>query len=173
MTMPATSKIWRSSKRKCDMTDNARRNAAYAAYVEKISPSSKASTSLIKAFIAGGITCVIGELIRDLLGLIPSVTDEQAAVYASIALVTVAILLTGIGVYDVIARQGGAGSFLPITGFANAMSSAAMEFRAEGLIMGTAVKMFNVVGPVVVNGIVWSSAAGILRYLFALIWGAL
>lgn len=103
--------------------------------------------------------------------MIPSVSDEDAAVYASIALVVAAILLTGLGVYDVIARQGGAGSFLPITGFANAMSSAAMEFRSEGLIMGTAVKMFNVVGPVVVNGIVWSAAAGVLRYVVGLISG--
>ncbi len=153
------------------MTDNAKRNADYGKYVEAISPSSGAAGALGKAFVAGGTTCVIGEIIRNLLGLIPSVNDEQAAVYASMILVVTAIFLTGIGVYDMIARHGGAGSFLPITGFANAMSSAAMEFRAEGLIMGTAVKMFNVVGPVVVNGIVWSAAAGVLRYAAALIWG--
>ena len=81
----------------------------------------------------------------------------------SMTLITVAILLTGFGVYDVIARLGGAGSFLPITGFANAMSSAAMEFKAEGLIFGTSVKMFTVVGPVVVNGVFWSTVAGIIH----------
>ncbi len=155
------------------MTDNSRRNAAYAAYVDRVSPMSKTGSSLAKAFAAGGLTCVAGEVLRGLFGLIPSVTDEQAAVFASTVLVVIAIFLTGLGVYDVIARHGGAGSFLPITGFANAMSSAAMEFRSEGLITGTAVKMFNVVGPVVVNGIVWSSAAGVLVFLVKLIWGAL
>ncbi len=141
--------------------------------MDAISPSSSAAGSLIKAFAVGGLTCVAGEAIRNGLSMIPSVSDEDAAVYASIALVVAAILLTGLGVYDVIARQGGAGSFLPITGFANAMSSAAMEFRSEGLIMGTAVKMFNVVGPVVVNGIVWSAAAGVLRYVVGLISGVI
>lgn len=154
------------------MTDNVKRNAEYGRYVNAISPMSKTSSSLIKAFIVGGITCVIGEILRNLLGMIGGISDEQAAVYASIILVTAAIFMTGIGVYDVIARHGGSGSFLPITGFANAMSSAAMEFRSEGLIMGTAVKMFNVVGPVVVNGIVWSAAAGLIRYAIMLITGA-
>lgn len=155
------------------MTDNIKRNEKYSRYVNAISPSSSALSSLIKAFIAGGITCVIGEIVRNTFGLIPGITDEQAAVYASVVLVVIAILFTGLGIYDSIGRIGGAGSFLPITGFANAMSSAAMEFRSEGLIMGTAVKMFNVVGPVIVNGIVWSAVAGILRYIIALISGVL
>ena len=145
------------------MTDKAlQRNKRYTAYVEKVSPSTNIAHSLIKAFVIGGATCVIGEILRNLLAVLPGTDDDRAAVYSSVILVTVAILLTGAGIYDKIARHGGAGSFLPITGFANAMSSAAMEFRSEGLITGTAVKMFNVVGPVVVNGIVWSSAAGIL-----------
>ena len=88
--------------------------------------------------------------------------------YTSMILVTVAILFTGLGFYDVIARHGGAGSFLPITGFANAMSSAALEFKSEGLIFRTSSKLFNVVGPVVVNGVVWSTLAGIIRYLIML-----
>ena len=155
------------------MTDNAERNARYGKYVEWISPKTDYTHSLVKAFVAGGLTCVTGEIARNLLGMIPGVTDEQAAVYASVLLVVAAIFMTGLGVYDAIARHGGAGSFLPITGFANAMSSAAMEFRAEGLITGTAVKMFSVVGPVVVNGVVWSAAAGVLRYIVALIWGTI
>ena len=145
------------------MTDKAlQRNKRYTTYVEKVSPSTNIAHSLVKAFVIGGATCVIGEILRNLLAMLPGTDDDRAAVYSSVILVTVAILLTGAGIYDKIARHGGAGSFLPITGFANAMSSAAMEFRSEGLITGTAVKMFNVVGPVVVNGIVWSSAAGIL-----------
>ena len=152
------------------LTDKAlQRNKRYTAYVDKVSPSTNIIHSLLKAFVIGGVTCVIGEILRNLLGMIPGTDDNQATVYSSVILVTVAILLTGMGLYDKIARHGGAGSFLPITGFANAMSSAAMEFRSEGLITGTAVKMFNVVGPVVVNGIVWSSVSGILVWAVSML----
>lgn len=152
------------------LTDKAlQRNKRYTAYVDKVSPSTNTIHSLLKAFVIGGVTCVIGEILRNLLGMIPGTDDNQATVYSSVILVTVAILLTGMGLYDKIARHGGAGSFLPITGFANAMSSAAMEFRSEGLITGTAVKMFNVVGPVVVNGIVWSSVSGILVWAVSIL----
>lgn len=152
------------------MTDKAlQRNKRYTAYVDKVSPSTNTIHSLLKAFVIGGVTCVIGEILRNLLGMIPGTDDNQATVYSSVILVAVAILLTGMGLYDKIARHGGAGSFLPITGFANAMSSAAMEFRSEGLITGTAVKMFNVVGPVVVNGIVWSSVSGILVWAVSML----
>ena len=146
------------------------RNARYLKYVEKVSPRSGNLTALTKAFLIGGATCVIGELISNgLMLLIPDVGNEMIATYTSMILVTVAILFTGLGFYDVIARQGGAGSFLPITGFANAMSSAALEFKSEGLILGTSVKMFSVVGPVIVNGIVWSAVAGLLRYVLYMI----
>lgn len=146
------------------------RNARYLKYVEKVSPRSGNLTALTKAFLIGGATCVIGELISNgLMLLFPDVGNEMIATYTSMMLVTVAILFTGLGFYDVIARQGGAGSFLPITGFANAMSSAALEFKSEGLILGTSVKMFSVVGPVIVNGIVWSAVAGLLRYVLYMI----
>ena len=146
------------------------RNARYLKYVERVSPRSGNLTALTKAFLIGGATCVIGELISNgLMLLFPDVGNEMIATYTSMILVTVAILFTGLGFYDVIARQGGAGSFLPITGFANAMSSAALEFKSEGLILGTSVKVFSVVGPVIVNGIVWSAVAGLLRYVLYMI----
>lgn len=146
------------------------RNARYLKYVERVSPRSGNLTALTKAFLIGGATCAIGELISNgLMLLFPDVGNEMIATYTSMILVTVAILFTGLGFYDVIARQGGAGSFLPITGFANAMSSAALEFKSEGLILGTSVKMFSVVGPVIVNGIVWSAVAGLLRYVLYMI----
>ena len=86
-------------------------------------------------------------------------------------IIAVAILFTGLGFYDKIARRGGAGSFLPITGFANAISSASMEFKSEGLIFGTSVKMFSVVGPVVVNGVFWSTVAGLIRLIVFMVFG--
>lgn len=109
---------------------------------------------------------MIGQILGDVYALIFTEMPRDVIVnITSMTLISVAILLTGFGVYDVIARRGGAGSFLPITGFANAMSSAAMEFKAEGLIFGTSVKMFTVVGPVVVNGVVWSTVAGLIHLI--------
>ena len=119
---------------------------------------------MFHSFAVGGTTCVIGQGIGDIIMLIsPAMSKDMVANITSMILVTVAILFTGLGFFDVIARQGGAGSFLPITGFANAMASASMEFKTEGLIFGTSVKLFSVVGPVVVNGIVWSSLAGLIN----------
>lgn len=146
------------------------RNERYGKYVNAISPQTGVFMSLLKAFVIGGITCLIAELIGDgLVLLLPDLAEEMIANYVSMIIVTVAIFFTGFGFYDVIARHGGAGSFLPITGFANAMSSAALEFKSEGLILGTSVKMFTVVGPVVVNGIMWAAVAGIIRFLIALV----
>ena len=97
--------------------------------------------------------------------LLPKESVSFIANLTSATLIVLAILFTGLGFYDVIARRGGAGSFLPITGFANAMSSASIEYKTEGLIFGTSVKMFTIVGPVVVNGIVWSTVVGIIHLL--------
>lgn len=140
------------------------RNALYDKYVNTVTPKTSIPKALFHSFTIGGITCVIGQGIGDIAKLIsPSLSPEMVGNITAMILVTVAILFTGLGFFDVIARQGGAGSFLPITGFANAMASASMEFKTEGLIFGTSVKLFSVVGPVVVNGIVWSTVAGLLN----------
>lgn len=144
----------------------AARNERYAKYVNAVTPATGAVKSLLNAFWIGGLTCMIGEILGDLYALaFPTLPTDMIANITSMTLISVAILFTGLGFYDVIARRGGAGSFLPITGFANAMSSASMEYKTEGLIFGTSVKLFSVVGPVVVNGIVWSSLAGIIHLL--------
>ena len=140
------------------------RNDQYNKYIETVTPKTSIPKALLHSFVFGGVTCVIGQAIGDIVMLIaPNTPKDMVSNITSMILVTVAILLTGLGVFDVIARQGGAGSFLPITGFANAMASASMEFKTEGLIFGTSVKLFSVVGPVVVNGIVWSSLAGLIN----------
>lgn len=142
------------------------RNKRYEEYVKSITPSSSTPKSLLNSFRIGGLTCLIGQVLGDVYALVfPEMPRDVIVNITSMTLITIAILLTGFGVYDVIARLGGAGSFLPITGFANAMSSAAMEFKAEGLIFGTSVKMFTVVGPVVVNGVFWSTVAGIIHLI--------
>lgn len=140
------------------------RNDRYNKYVETVTPKTNIVKALWHSFAVGGITCVIGQGIGDTVKAIaPAMPKDMVSNITSMVLVTVAILFTGLGFFDVIARQGGAGSFLPITGFANAMASASMEFKTEGLIFGTSVKLFSVVGPVVVNGIVWSTVAGLIN----------
>lgn len=144
-----------------------KRNERYAKYVNAVTPKSGTAKSLWHSFWIGGLTCCIAQGIGDLYALaFPNFSEDMVVNITSMTIITLAILFTGIGFYDVIARKGGAGCFLPITGFANAISSASMEYRSEGLILGTSVKMFTVVGPVVVNGIVWSTVAGLLNLLF-------
>ncbi len=140
------------------------RNEKYNNYINTVTPKTSIPKALWHSFWIGGLTCLIGQGIGDIIKLIaPSMATDMVANITSMILVSVAILFTGLGFYDVIARQGGAGSFLPITGFANAMASASMEFKTEGLIFGTSTKLFTIVGPVVVNGIVWSTVAGLIN----------
>jgi stage V sporulation protein AC len=162
----------KAEQRKLAMASIKQRNERYNKYVDSVSPKTSAATSLWNSFWIGGLTCMIGQGLALLFALLfPNFSEELIANITSMTLISVAIIFTGFGFYDVIAKKGGAGSFLPITGFANAMSSASMEFKSEGLIMGTSVKLFSVVGPVIVNGIVWSSAAGLIRLLISAIGG--
>ena len=151
------------------MSDNEKinaRNERYDRYVKAVTPSTSTIKSLFNSFWIGGVTCMLGEIVGDLYALaFPTFPKDMIVNITSMTIIAIAILFTGLGFYDVIARRGGAGLFLPITGFANAMSSASMEFKTEGLIFGTSVKMFSVVGPVVVNGIVWSTVAGIVHLI--------
>ena len=125
------------------------RNERYDKYVKAVTPTTSPFKSLLNSFWIGGLTCVIGEGLADLYALIfPQLSVDMVVNITSMTLITLAILFTGLGFYDVIARRGGAGSF-----------------KTEGLIFGTSVKMFTVVGPVVVNGIVWSTVAGLAHLL--------
>ncbi len=151
-------------------TETVKRNEKYAEYVKSVTPLSSTFKSLLHAFLIGGTICLLGQIIAETYHFfLPLLDVKMVASYTSSTLISIAILLTGLGWYDVIGRAGGAGAFLPITGFANAMSSASMEFKSEGLIFGTSVKLFSVVGPVVVNGVVWSTVAGLVRLLWSVI----
>lgn len=113
----------------------------------------------------GGVICTVGQGLFDLYGKIPEIDGENVPIYVSVTLVFLSAFLTGIGVYDKIAKFGGAGTLVPITGFANAMVSPAMEFKTEGFILGLGVKMFIIAGPVLVYGTVASFIYGILYYV--------
>ena len=109
----------------------------------------------------GGVICTLGQALTDLYAVCGAAA-ETAAVWCSITLVFLGALLTGLGVYDDLARFAGAGSLVPITGFANAVVSPALEFKTEGLVTGTAVKIFTIAGPVIVYGIGASVVYGLI-----------
>ena len=128
-------------------------------------PRSKTFSQCVRAFISGGVICSIGQLVHD-LGENRLMLDEKGvAAFTAIVMVFLGASLTGLGVYDKIGSWSGAGSIVPITGFANSIVSPAMEFKREGLITGTAAKMFVIAGPVLVYGIGSSVIVGLIYAL--------
>ncbi|MDR0936012.1 MAG: SpoVA/SpoVAEb family sporulation membrane protein [Oscillospiraceae bacterium] len=134
--------------------------AEYRAYVDRTAPKSKTFTNLLRAFLVGGGICALGQV---LLWYYRTLWVQTVAASAlSITLVGIGVLLTAFGVYDKLAKFGLAGTLVPITGFANAMASPAIEFKAEGLLTGTSAKMFTIAGPVIVYGLAASVIYGII-----------
>ncbi|HOJ09656.1 MAG TPA: stage V sporulation protein AC [Clostridiales bacterium] len=138
--------------------------AEYRNYVESKSPKSKLLTNVFRAFLIGGLICVVGQFITNALKSRGYDSDTVGAL-TSVIMIFIGALLTGLNIYDEIGKYGGAGSAVPITGFANSIVSPALEFKSEGYIMGVGAKMFVVAGPVLVYGISASIVAGILYYL--------
>lgn len=139
-------------------------NKDYGKFVQDRAKKSPVVKDCALAFLVGGAICVLGQAILDgysALGL--SQTDAGTA--ASVTLVGLSVLLTGLNLYNKLARYGGAGTLVPITGFANAVASPAIDYRAEGLVTGMAAKMFTVAGPVIVFGLAASAVYGVLLCL--------
>lgn len=139
----------------------------YQKYIDQKTPNSTLGKDLCLAFIIGGLICCIGQAIGDGLKAMGADT-ETAASATSVILVFLGAFLTGIGVYDSIAKFAGAGTIVPITGFANSVVSPAMEFKSEGLVLGLSAKMFIIAGPVLVYGMLSSVAVGIVYYITSL-----
>ena len=136
-------------------------NVNYLEYVKRIEPRSKHFKNCLSAFGVGGLICSIGQFLRFMLEYAGLSGDELAG-SVSIILIFISCLLTGFGVYDRIGRHAGAGSIVPITGFANSVASPAIEFKTEGWIYGMAAKMFTVAGPIIVFGVFSGVLVGIL-----------
>lgn len=135
----------------------------YAKLVKQISPPSPVGKDCLLAFLVGGLICTLGQGLTELY---TSTLDKQsAATAASMTLVALSALLTGLSLYDDIAKAAGAGTLVPITGFANAISAPAVEFRTEGFILGVGARMFTIAGPVIVYGLSASVVYGIIYYL--------
>ena len=140
-------------------------NAEYLQYVEKRAQKSPLVKDCALAFVIGGTICVLGQLILN-GWLAAGLAEQEAGTATSCSLVFLSALLTGLGQYHKLARYGGAGTLVPITGCANAVVSPAMDFRSEGLITGMAARMFQVAGPVLVFGTLASVVYGLVLWLF-------
>lgn len=144
------------------MDTSKRAQQEYDQMVKKASPNSPIFMDCIKAFFSGGLICSFGQLLLDYFS--KSYTEEEAALLVSITLIAITAILTGFGLYEKMGKQCGAGTIIPITGFANSVVSPAIEFKKEGFIFGTGAKMFILAGPVIVYGTVTSMIVGIIYY---------
>ncbi len=136
----------------------------YARIVEKNSPKSKTYVNCIKAFLIGGAICAVGQGLLELYKYI-GIEEKDAKTLVSVSLIFLGVLLTALGVYDKIAKHAGAGTLVPITGFANAVSSPAIEFKTEGFVTGLGAKMFIIAGPVIVYGTSAAIVYGIVLWV--------
>ncbi len=136
----------------------------YKKMEEKAAPKTKSLRNLSGAFFIGGAFCLLGQALLELyknLGM----GSPSASLLTSVSLIALSAVLTGIGVYDKIAKFGGGGTLVPITGFANAVVSPAMEYKSEGFVLGLGVKIFTVAGPVIVYGTLASVVYGVIYYI--------
>ena len=134
---------------------------AYSAYVQRLEPPSETGKHVVLAFLSGGALCALAQLIMKGWGA-AGLDEEMAGTLTSVSMIFLGALLTGLSVFDDIARFAGAGTLVPITGFANSVVAPAMEFRSEGLVMGMSGKLFTIAGPVLVFGISASVLYGVI-----------
>lgn len=139
----------------------------YDKIVKQNSPKSKCFTNCIKAFLIGGAFCTLGQILLTLYKNV-GIKEEASKTLTSVTLIFLGVLLTAIGIYDKIAPHAGAGSLVPITGFANAVSSPAIEFKSEGYIAGLGAKLFIIAGPVIVYGVSASIIYGAILWILHL-----
>ena len=140
-------------------------NKNYVAYVNSFAPPTEHFKNCFRAFMVGGFICCVGQFLRYILGYAFDLSGDELAGTVSVILIFLGTLLTGLGVYDRIGKNAGAGSIVPITGFANSVASPAIEFKTEGMVYGMAAKMFIVAGPIIVFGVLAGTIVGVI-YLF-------
>lgn len=140
----------------------------YDQLADELKPSGFRIKNGFNAFLYGGVIGAIAQGVLEFYMNIYSCSEKEATPMMTITLVFVACLLTGLGVYDKIAKNAGAGTFIPITGFANSMASSALDSKSEGLVLGIGSNMFKLGGTVITYGIVSASLLGVIRYVFSL-----
>ncbi len=137
----------------------------YQKQISLVTPKAPVLKNVLRAFLVGGTIRLLGQLVINFMMLTYDADFKSASALASITIVVITAVLTGIGVYDEIGRYGGAGSMVPISGFANSVVSAALEFKREGMIYGIGAKIFTIAGPVILYGTVASVVIGMIYYL--------
>lgn len=139
----------------------------YSKMADKASPNSPILLNCIKAFLFGGLICTFGQLLNTVFEK-AGLGENEIKIATPCIIIIITAILTGIGVFDKIARHAGAGTIVPITGFANSVVSPALEFKHEGAVLGTAAQMFSIAGPVIVYGVGSSVLYGLIIYIFKL-----
>ncbi|MDQ0225034.1 stage V sporulation protein AC [Metabacillus niabensis] len=140
----------------------------YKNQVKNYQPKPRYLINCIKAFIIGGLICTFGQVVQNFYIHVFNFSEKDAGNPTAGTLILISAILTGVGVYDKLGQFAGAGSAVPITGFANSMTSAAIEHRSEGIVLGIATNMFKLAGSVIVFGVVAAYIVGIIRYFYGL-----
>lgn len=137
----------------------------YEEYVKKITPTHNLYLQMLKAFLTGGIICLIGQLLLNYASSSLSMDKDMAGSFCSLILVLISVLLTGFNIYPSIVKFGGAGALVPITGFANSVAAPCIEFKKEGQVFGIGCKIFTIAGPVILYGIFTSWVLGLIYWI--------
>ena len=145
-----------------------RKDKDYELMTKKVSPPSPKLKNTLFAFLIGGAICTLGEVLRTIFEAL-SVKEENIKLLIPVTLVVITAILTGIGVFDKIAKHAGAGTIVPITGFANAVVSSGLEYSSEGYILGTGANLFKIAGPVIVYGTAASFIYGVIYWVIRII----
>lgn len=140
----------------------------YKKFADAHAPRSPLAKDCLFAFLFGGTICVLGEILRSVYLNLCHMSEEDAGTLTSVTLILVAVILTGLGIFDRIAKVAGAGTLVPITGFANAVVSPAIDSHAEGLILGVGAKIFTVAGPVLLYGTLAGAVYGVIYWIVSL-----
>ena len=143
----------------------------YNEYVESVTPTHNLWSQMAKAFLTGGAICALGQGIKNLIICFFELDSKTASTWVSVVLVFLSVVLTATGIYPRITKFGGAGSLVPITGFANSVAAPAIEFKKEGQTYGTGAKIFTIAGPVILYGIFSSTLIGFIYWLIILFKG--
>ena len=143
-------------------------NEEYKEYVKRMTPNSKVVRNSVKAFFIGGVICAVGQGFLEAYKAL-GIAEDNAYTLVTVTLVFIGAMLTGLNIYPKIAKHGGAGTLVPVTGFANAVTAPAIEAKTEGYVTGVGTKIFTIAGPVILFGTLASVICGILYYLWGLV----
>lgn len=148
--------------------EKTRQQEAYNEYVKQVTPTHSLPVRMLQAFVIGGLICVLGQVILTIAGNY-GLDKETSGSWCSMILILLSILLTGLNIYPTIAKFGGAGALVPITGFANSVAAPAIEFKKEGQVFGIGCKIFTIAGPVILYGVVTSWVLGLIYWILRIL----